>query len=96
MLLWKSKNDGTASISESFEGMGVVWIPWALIFHSQRALSRKGSNRRGIEEQVQEDLGKRLIIKGNKMVLFLVYYFICFFIFLIDQITENLSFSGSN
>jgi hypothetical protein len=48
----------------------------------QRALSRKGSNRlerRGSEEQVQEDFGKRLIIKGNKMVLFLVYYFIYFF-----------------
>jgi hypothetical protein len=72
MLHWKSKDERMSSNSHNrYEHTVVIsislYLPYVLL---QRALSRKGPNRterRADEEQEQDDLAKKLIIKGGEL-----------------------------
>lgn len=80
MLHWKSKNDCMFNDSHKTKKKRIVVISLShpSIFYVQRALSRKGSNRmerRSGEEQEQDDLVKKLIIKGNKLLFFSEFFF---------------------
>lgn len=79
MLLWESEDDRASFSLEGLllnraTGNGLVFLSFVVPLRLQRALSRKGSNRMerrggGGDEQEQEDLAKKLVIKGNSFLI---------------------------